>query len=118
MNMNMFSKGRKNTITINGVTIETNGSSNISVNGDSVYVGGKLIKSGLSGIVKIEFEGDLAKLQTDGSATINGDVKGNVDCGGSCQCGNVGGFVDAGGSVTCGNVKGDVDAGGSVRMVK
>jgi len=104
-----------NTIIINGVKIQTKGS-NISVNNDCIYVDGVSVKSGLSGNVQIEFIGDLASLRTDGSATVRGNVRGDVDSGGSCTCGDVSGSVDAGGSVTCGNVGGDVDAGGSIKM--
>ena len=104
-----------NRITINGVTIETN-SSSINVDGDNIYVGGNLIKGGLSGTVNVEFSGDLASLKSTGSVTVKGEVKGNVESGGSCTCGNVGNSVDSGGSTTCGNVGGNVDAGGSIKM--
>jgi cytoskeletal protein CcmA (bactofilin family) len=43
-------------------------------------------------------------------------ISGSIDCGGSCEVsGDVKGDIDAGGSVTCGNVSGDIDAGGSVK---
>ena len=36
---------------------------------------------------------------------------GSIDCGGSCEVsGDVKGDIDAGGSETCGNVSGDIDA--------
>ena len=115
--MNIFkNSNNKGVVIVNGVRIETNGSSNISVSNGTVYVGGEMVKDGLSGIVKVEFIGDLASLKADGSVDVQGSVKGNVDCGGSCNCGDVDGSVDSGGSTNCGNVKGDVDAGGSVRM--
>ena len=91
-------------------------SSEITVSNNSVYVDGKLVQKELSGVVKIEFEGDLASLTSEGSVSVNGNVKGDVDAGGSVACGNVEGDVDAGGSVNCGNVEGDVDAGGSISM--
>lgn len=106
-----------NTIIINGTKIQTTGNNITMING-SVFVDGKAIQTNLTGNVTIEFIGDLASLKTDGSATVNGNVKGDVDCGGSCNCGNISGSVDAGGSVTCGNVEGDVDAGGSIKMVR
>ncbi len=102
-----------NKITINGKTYNVPGG-NISVQNNIVYVDGKKIEEGLSGIVEVKFTGDLASLRTDGSATVKGEVKGDVDAGGSVDCGNVGGSVDAGGSVSCRDVKGDIDAGGSV----
>ncbi|MCY7865940.1 hypothetical protein P8918_13055 [Bacillus spizizenii] len=104
-----------NTVIINGKSISVSGN-NIDVINDKVYVDGKLVEEGLSGQVDIAFEGDLANLRTGGSATINGDVKGDIDAGGSVNCGNVNGMVDSGGSVNCGNVGGDVDAGGSIKM--
>ena len=98
--MGIFFNNNMNTIVINETRIETNGN-NISVSGNSIYVDGKLVKDGLSGVVKIQFEGDLANLKSDGSITVNGNIKGYVDCGGSFTCeGDVGGDVDAGGSVT------------------
>ncbi|WP_259406040.1 polymer-forming cytoskeletal protein [Shouchella clausii] len=104
-----------NKIIINGKSISVSGN-NISVINGKIYTDGTLVESGLSGQVTILFEGDLANLKTDGSATIQGNVKGNVDAGGSVTCGNVGQSIDAGGSVKCGTVGGDVDAGGSVSM--
>lgn len=107
-----------NQIIINGKVIQTTGN-NISVIGDTIYVDGEKMESGLSGIVELKFIGDLANLNTKGSATVNGDVKGDVDAGGSITIsGSVGGDVDAGGSIRCGNVEGNVDAGGSIRMTK
>jgi hypothetical protein len=73
---------------------------------DSIYVGGELIESGLSGNVKVEFTGDLANLDCT-TATINGNVRGDVD-GTTITCGDVGGDVD-GTTIKCGNVSGDVD---------
>jgi hypothetical protein len=104
-----------NTIIINGVRIQTNGN-NISVVGNSICVDGTQVSTNLVGTVEVKFEGDIASLKTNGSATINGNVKGSVDAGGSITCGDVSGDVDAGGSVRCGKVQGDVDAGGSIRM--
>lgn len=103
-----------NTIVINGKRIAVSGN-NITVINDQVLVDGKVVETGLSGIVEVKFEGDLANLRCSGSATVNGEVKGNVEAGGSIKCSNVGKSVDAGGSVSCGNVGGDIDAGGSVK---
>ena len=111
-----------NRITINGKVIEVEGH-NISIIGDSIIVrdskmlsDGVTIEKGLSGVVDVKFEGDLANLTVHrGNAEINGNIRGNVDAGGSVKCsGDVGGDIEAGGSVTCENVEGSVDAGGSV----
>lgn len=104
-----------NIININGKLISVTGS-DISIINDKVYVGGKLVEEGLSGSVEISFTGDLASLKVDGSATVNGNVQGFVDAGGSVNCEDVEKSVDAGGSVNCGTVGGSVDAGGSVSM--
>ena len=106
-----------NTIIINGTKIQTSGKS-ISVNDNSIYVDGNLIVDNLKGTVDIKFEGDLASLKCQGSATIYGNIKGNVDIGGSLNCKDIIGNVDAGGSIKCGNVSGDIDAGGSVSIKK
>lgn len=104
-----------NRITINGKVIEVEGH-NISIVEDSITVDGVTIEKGLSGIVDIKFEGDITNLTIHkGNAEINGNIRGNVDVGGSVKCsGYIGGDIEAGGSVTCGNVEGNVDAGGSV----
>lgn len=112
---NINNRGSNNRIIVNGKVISVSGN-NISVQGDTVYVDGQVVEEGLSGNVHIQFEGELASLRTDGSATVNGEVKRDVYAGGSVQAGNVGRDVDAGGSVQCLNVGGDVDAGGSVNM--
>jgi hypothetical protein len=101
--MSIFSR---NKITINGKSYDNVGGKNIQVRNDSVYVDGQLIESGLSGIVKIEFTGDIANLDCT-TAHINGNVTGNVD-GTTINCGNVGGDVD-GTTIRCGNIGGNVD---------
>ena len=87
---------------------------NIVVIDDKIIVGSTVIKSGLSGIVEVKFEGDLVSLHTHGNASVKGDIHGNVDAHGNVQCGNVGGSVDANGSVECNNVEGNVEASGNV----
>ena len=118
-----------NIITINGESHDVEGN-NIVVRRGKVLVNGKVIKDGLTGTVKIEFEGDLAHLDCT-SASINGDVNGDVDCtsltvtgdvngdvdGTNIKCGNVAGDVD-GTTVTCGKVKGDVDAMSVKKIIK
>lgn len=114
-------KNYMNKIKINGESHNVKGR-NIVVRNGKVIVDGELVKDGLSGTVKIEFEGDLATLDCT-TAVVNGNVKGDVDgtsitvngnVGGSLdgttiKCGDVGGDVD-GTTVSCGNVQGDVDA--------
>ena len=46
---------------------------NITINNDTVIVDGKIVESGLSGIVKVEFIGNLANLECK---------NGNIDIGG------------------------------------
>lgn len=117
--VNFFKRGGRamNNIIVNGRAISVSGN-NISIINDAIYVDGKKIEGGLSGAVEVSFTGDICSLKCDGEVTIKGNVLGNIDCGGSCECGDVGGYVDAGGSVRCGKVNGDVDAGGSVRISK
>lgn len=103
-------------------------SSSITINGRT-YIGGSIsvingtviidgvVQEGdkLSGVVRIEVSGDLASLHTDASVTVAGDVRGDLNAGGSVTAGPVGGSVNAGGSISCGSVGGRVSAGGSVR---
>jgi len=105
-----------NTITINGITFKVEGGG-ISIHNGIVKVNGEIVKSGLSGIVKIKFKGDLANLRTDRNVEC-GNVHGDINTGGSVECGDVGGSVDAGGSVQAKNITGDIDAGGSVQIIK
>lgn len=93
-------------ITINGKTHVVSGN-NVSIKNDKVYVDGKLIESGLSGITQIKWEGPVANV--DGTTIeIKGDVQGNVDGTTIKIGGNVGGNVD-GTTIQCGNVQGKVD---------
>lgn len=101
-------------ITINGKTITCSGI-NIVISNGKVIVDGKTIQECNSGDIKVTIEGDVNKIDCDGSVEVHGN-SGSIDCGGSCEVsGDVKGDIDAGGSVTCGNVSGDIDAGGSVR---
>lgn len=100
-----------NTITINGVTIQTN-SKDISIVNGQVKIDGQTVTE-IDKKVKIVWEGDLASLTTDMSVECN-NIKGDVNAGGSINCDNVGGTVIAGGSVNCDKVGGDIRAGGSV----
>lgn len=53
-------------------------------------------------------------LEVWGGASIQGDIKGNMDAGNGVNCGNVGGSVDCGGGINCGNIEGSVDCGGGI----
>lgn len=128
---NVPTKAKKamNRLIVNGTTYEVKGR-NIRVKRSTVLVDGVTVVDGLSGTVKIEFQGDLASLDCN-TATINGDVNGDVDANSltvtgdvagdidctSIKCGDVGGDVD-GATVTCGKVRGDVDAMQVKRVVK
>lgn len=99
---------KMNRITINGKTITCSGTK-------KVIVDGNIIQECNSGDLKVIIEGNVNKIDCDGSVEVHGN-SGNIDCGGSCEVGgDVEGDIAAGGSVTCGNVSGDIDAGGSVR---
>jgi len=102
-----------NIINVNGKSYEVAGR-NIVVNNGSVIVDGKQVVGNLSGNVHVTFTGDLAKLDCT-SATISGNVQGNVNCT-SLQCNDIGGNVDAT-NVKCNNIAGDVDAT-NVKMKK
>ena len=107
-----------NSITINGVRIEVQGSaSNISIRNGNVTIGGSVVKTGLSGDVRVVWDGPLASLDCDGSAEVCGDVAGNVSAGNSAKVdGNIHGNVSAGNSVSCQKVGGSIQAGGSVKV--
>lgn len=86
---------------------------NVAIINGKVLIDGKPQDEGLSGVVEIKVEGDLATLECDAPVTVNGNV-GSLSAGGSVQCDNVGGNVNAGGSINCGDIGGMVNAGGSV----
>ncbi len=98
------SNSNMSTITINGKKNSVSGK-NIRVEDDKIYVDNVLVSEGLSGIVKIEFTGDLASLDCT-TAKINGSIKGDVDCT-TINCGDVEGNVDAT-TIHCLNVGGNV----------
>lgn len=125
----------KSVININGTKYEIDGPGDVSIKNGQVFVDGKLLTPpSCEKSVHISIQGDVRSLKVDhGDVQVEGDVLGNVDCGGSftgasvggsvdcggsAQCESVGGDVDAGGSVQCGDVGGSVDAGGSVKINK
>ena len=106
-----------NSITINGVRIEVQGNaSNISIRNGNVTIGGNIVRTGLSGEVRVVWDGPLASLECDGSADT-GNVAGNVSAGNGVRVtGDIQGNVSAGNSVTCQKVGGSIQAGGSVKV--
>lgn len=104
----------KSLIKINRLTLW---GKSISISGRKVYVDGDLTGGEIKGdTLHIVVEGDVASLSCDGSATIRGDVKGNVRAGGSVNCGDIGGNADAGGSIKADSLKGNAKAGGSIKI--
>lgn len=111
-----------NSITINGVRIEVQGSaSNISIRNGNVTIGGNVVKTGLSGDVRVIWEGPLASLDCDAwPAPIppcSVALSGNVGAGNNVTVsGDVGGNISSGNGVTCHKVVGNIMAGGSVKV--
>lgn len=107
-----------NSITINGVRIEVQGSaSSISIRNGNVTISGNVVKTGLSGEVRVVWDGPLASLECDGSAVIHGTVAGSINAGsGVTVTGDVHGNVKTGYSVSCQKVGGSIQAGGSVKV--
>jgi hypothetical protein len=103
-------------ITINGRRIEVQGS-NVSVVNGVASVDGVVVESGLYGVVKVEWEGPLANLQSDASVTC-GNVNGSVNAGGSVNCRDIQAPANAGGSIHAQNIYGNVIAGGSVHYTR
>jgi len=95
-----------NIININGKQVQVAGN-NIVVKNNKVMVDGVVVGDQLQGNVQITFEGDLASLDCT-TATINGNVRGNVDCT-TLNCNDIHGDVDCT-TVRCRDIGGDVDA--------
>ncbi len=116
--MNWF-KRMTNRININGVDFVVG--RNVTINGTTVMVDGKIVDANVSASQqKLEvrvLEGTIENLRADGSVSC-GDVTGSINCGGSANVdGNVGGSVNSGGSANIdGSVGGSISAGGSVRV--
>jgi len=94
-----------NKVTINGKTIQVpNG--NVSIINSKVFVNGKEIDTSDTdlntgcGIVNISIEGNVEKIDCNGSVEVKGSVSKGIDCNGSIHIiGDVDGKIDCGGSV-------------------
>lgn len=91
----------------------------ISIVNNRIYINGKEYVPKNKNVSEVEFEGTASSLTADCSFSIKGNVKGDIDLGGSLSVtGDVDGDIDTGGSVSIvGNHKGDIDAGGSVSII-
>ena len=95
--------------------IHINGKGAVYVDGDVVQEFGDTFS--ITNTPHITFEGFVGNITVQtASATVNGDVKGNVKAGGSVTCKNVGCSVVASGSITCNSVNANADAGGSMTI--
>lgn len=95
----MFGLGKpKGRVNVNGVTYEGN---NVSIENNRIYIDGVLQgQDPLSGVVAIEISGDLNNFSCDANATVNGEIKGDVEVNGTLQCGPIEGNVEINGSAT------------------
>ena len=108
--MGIFS-GR-GSINVNGRTYR---GTSITINNGKVIIDGKVQEEGLSGTVEVKVVEDIGSLTCDGSATVYGNVLGNVHAQNSVEVeGDVLGDVNAGNSVDAKSIKGNVRAGNSV----
>lgn len=102
-------------VMINGKKMSISGN-NIRISKNKIYVDGKLVVDEVATEpVKLIVEGDLFKVESEGSVEVTGDVKGDIKANGSVCCNNVSGNLTAMGSVHCGNVGGNATAMGSMR---
>ena len=102
----------RGSISINGKTYR---GTNITINNGKVIIDGKVQEEGLSGTVEVRVTGDIGSLTCDGSATVYGNVLGDVHAQNSVEVeGDVLGDVNAGNSVEAKSIKGNVKAGNSV----
>lgn len=104
----------RNRITVNGMTIEVEGS-NVAIRGGTLYVNGLAVHSGLSGTVDIIWHGDLANLEAEGSVTCQ-DIHGDVVAGNSVYCKNVPGRAGTRNVTNAHGVNGNITAGNSVHI--
>lgn len=90
----------------------------IQIVNNRIYIDGEEYIPKGQNVSEVEFVGTITKLTADCSFSIKGDVKGDIDLGGSLSIiGNIEGNIDTGGSVNItGNHNGGIDAGGSVNI--
>ncbi|UOE58176.1 hypothetical protein [Cytobacillus oceanisediminis] len=94
--MSIFRK-KQNSIVINGKSYS---GSSVQITNNSIIIDGAVQESGVSGIVSVKVEGDVADLTVNSPTTIYGNVLGNVKVNGSLACGDVAGDVKANGSLS------------------
>lgn len=104
-------------ITIDGKTFDVPDGSNIRIANNSVIVNQTTIAAGLSGIVKIVWEGPAASISCNGDMEC-GEINGNLTVAGNVTCENVGGNISADGNVVALRVNGSIKAGGNVAIGK
>lgn len=86
----------------------------IIVNG-KLLIGFDSVKEKFSPVVNIVVKGDLLKLTSDSSVTVEGDVLGSISSGGSLVCKNKKGNVTTLESLSYGEIVGDAQANGLIR---
>ncbi|MBS4893736.1 MAG: hypothetical protein KHZ90_08175 [Veillonella parvula] len=132
-NFNITSRGNNNIQSIN----QSNGKCIININGKKTVVKGNNVnivnnKIFIDGkeytehdelqseykTLNVIIEGNVDKINCQGSVEVRGNVKNTIDCGGSVSVvGDVDGSIDCGGSCNIvGTHIGDIDAGGSVNI--
>ncbi|HFD2033575.1 TPA: hypothetical protein ACF2DD_002152 [Clostridium perfringens] len=132
-NFNITSRGNNNIQSIN----QSNGKCIININGKKTVVKGNNVnivnnKIFVDGkeytehdelqseykILNVIIEGNVDKINCQGSVEVRGNVKNAIDCGGSVSVvGDVDGSIDCGGSCNIvGTHIGEIDAGGSVNI--
>lgn len=92
---------------------------NVTIKDNRIEVDGVTIANNLTNGCNIVINGDVNCLDTDMSVSVNGNIKGPVDCKGDCSVeGDVYGDIDCSGSCTCESVNGDIDAGGIINVLE
>lgn len=93
-------------MTINGKTKEVQNGS-ISIINDKIFINGKEINTDDTdlkndfGVINIIINGNVEKVECNGSVEVKGNVSKGIDCGGSVKInGDHTGSIDAGGSVS------------------
>ena len=117
----MFTNIKSNgTVNINGKTYNAN-NSNISIQGNKVYIDGKLAqdcREDLDKEINITINGDCGSIECHGTLHVEGNVRGKVESENSITVGgDIIGDIERGNSATItGNVDGKIEAGNSVTV--